>query len=204
MPRILSQDDVSDFRARLCEAAVKLFADKGVDGVTMRELASAMGVSAMTPYRYFRDKNEILAAMRARAFDEFADALSFAHDVDRPGAVTEAYVRFALGHPSEYALMFALNQPDENDYPELVRAKDRAKATMTAHIRPLVEAGLFAGDPDLIGHVFWAMLHGAVTLHLAGKLGAQYTAQQQYGIDRIVAEAVRALAVGFGSAGGKE
>jgi AcrR family transcriptional regulator len=204
VPRILSQDDVSDFRERLCKAALKLFADKGVDGVTMRELAAAMGVSAMTPYRYFHDKNEILAAMRARAFDEFADALNTAQCDDRPGTVTESYVRFALGHPSEYALMFALNQPDENDYPELVRAKDRAKATMTAHIRPLVETGLFVGDPDLIGHVFWAMLHGAVTLHLAGKLGAQYTASPQYGIDRIVAEATRALAMGFGSAGGKE
>ena len=59
MPRVLSKDDVADFRDRLCEVAARLYAVKGVGGVTMRELASALGVSAMTPYRYFHDKEEI-------------------------------------------------------------------------------------------------------------------------------------------------
>jgi len=195
MPRVLSQSDVADFRERLCATAARLFADKGVDGMTMRELASALGVSAMTPYRYFRDKEDILAAVRTRAFGRFADAMSNAHQAGKP--VAQAYVHFALEHPSEYALMFALNQPDENDYPELVVARTRAKATMTEHIRPLVEQGVLQGDPDLIGHVYWAMLHGAVTLHLAGKLQSQYTPAPQYGIDRIVAEATRALGAGF-------
>ena len=202
MPRLLSEDDVSDFRERLCKAAAKLFSDKGADGVTMRELASAMGVSAMTPYRYFRDKTEILAAVRARAFDKFAAALEEAYAKpgsapERAHATGEAYVRFAVEHPSDYSLMFSEWLPGEGDHPELERAKRRAKQTMTAHVRPLVEMGLFAGDPDLIGHVFWAMLHGAVTLHLAGKLTAQYPASPQYGIDQIVAEATRALVEGF-------
>ena len=51
-----------------------LFAAKGAEGVTMRELASALGVSPMTPYRYFHDKDDMLAAVRARAFDRFAEA----------------------------------------------------------------------------------------------------------------------------------
>jgi len=52
-----------------------LFAEHGPEAVTMRQLAAELGCSPMTPYRYFRDKDEILAAVRASAFDRFSDAL---------------------------------------------------------------------------------------------------------------------------------
>ena len=80
MPRILSDTDVSDFRDRLCEAAEKLFAERGPDAVTMRQLAAELGVSPMTPYRYFRDKDDILAAIRTNGFNRFAEALEKARD----------------------------------------------------------------------------------------------------------------------------
>ena len=47
----------------------------------MRALAEDLGCSAMTPYRYFHDKQEILAAVRAAAFDRFADAMEKAANV---------------------------------------------------------------------------------------------------------------------------
>jgi AcrR family transcriptional regulator len=75
LPRILTDDDVAGFRERLCEVATRIFVEKGRDGLNMRTLAAQLGVSAMTPYRYFRDKEEILAAIRARAFSRFADQL---------------------------------------------------------------------------------------------------------------------------------
>ena len=81
MPRVLTTTDLADFREKLIAAATKIFADKGREGFTMRELATELGVSAMTPYRYFKDKDEILAAVRADAFDRFADALEGAFSI---------------------------------------------------------------------------------------------------------------------------
>jgi AcrR family transcriptional regulator len=202
MPKVLSDSDVTGFRDRACAVAARLFATKGPEGVTIRELSSALGVSPMTPYRYFRDKDDILATVRARAFDRFAEALEIAYSepgstVERSRAKRDAYVRFALEEPETYRLMFDLSQPTEEKYPDLVRAMTRARATMTSHVRDLVAEGIFSGDPELIGYAFWATLHGAVTLHLAGKLSPQYELSPLYGIDRIVAEATRALVVGF-------
>jgi hypothetical protein len=37
-----------------------------------------------------------------------------------------------------------------------------------------VEHGYYKGDPDLIGHVVWASLHGLIVLHLAGKLDGDF------------------------------
>ncbi len=177
MPRVLSESDVADFRERLCEVAERLFAEKGPDAVTMRQLAAELGVSPMTPYRYFADKEDILAAVRTNGFNRFADALEGAYasakGVRAKGAaVGEAYVTFAFQHPQTYKAMFDLNQPHEENYPELVAAALRARATQTSYVKDLIAEGILAGDPEEIGRMFWAAAHGAVGLELAGKLPA--------------------------------
>lgn len=175
MPRILSDSDVADFRERLCEAAERLFAERGPDAVTMRQLASELGVSPMTPYRYFEDKDDILAAVRTNGFTRFADAMETARASARGAkaigtAVGKAYVDFALSNPHAYKLMFDFNQPHVEKYPELVAAGKRAQKTMTAHVEDAMTEGLMAGDAQQIGLMFWAAIHGAVILELAGML----------------------------------
>lgn len=197
MPRVLSHADVSDFRDRLCRAAETLFAAHGPDSVTMRQLAAVLGVSPMTPYRYFKDKDEILAAVRAGAFTRFAEALEAARDgggapLEISQRVGEAYVAFALKQQDAYRLMFDLAQPTEDQYPELAEAAARARRTLTAHVEGLIQAGLVHGDAAMIGHVFWAALHGTIVLQLAGKLSP--------GIDSAAlrTECFLVLARGFG------
>ena len=175
MPRVLSETDVADFRERLCGVAEKLFAERGPDAVTMRQLASELGVSPMTPYRYFADKEDILAAVRTNGFNRFAQALEDAYAKTqgaraKGAAVGEAYLNFAFEHPQTYKLMFDLNQPHEEDYPDLVAAAARANAMRSAYIKGLVEAGVMEGDPEEIGRMYWAATHGAVSLELSGKL----------------------------------
>ena len=176
MPKNLSDTEVGAFRARLCAAAQRRFAQHGTEGVSMRGLADELGCSPMTPYRYFRNKDEILAAVRAAAFDRFADALETATreahgDLRAAGQATGlAYIRFALSDPDAYRLMFDLSQPHPERYPDLVRASGRARTMMSAALEGLVKAGIFVGDPQLLGCVFWATMHGLVVLHLAGKL----------------------------------
>jgi AcrR family transcriptional regulator len=175
VPRVLSSEDVEAFRRRLCEAAEGLFAERGIEAVTMRELAQALGVSPMTPYRYFKDKDAILAAVRTAAFARFAARLETAMAVPadplhRSRNAGQAYVDFALAEPLAYRLMFDLNQPTEGDYPELQAAIVRARRTMTVHVEAMIAAGLLDGDAELIGHLFWSVLHGMLMLQLTGKL----------------------------------
>lgn len=196
MPRVLTEADLADFRGKLIAAATRIFAEKGREGFTMREVAAELGVSAMTPYRYFKDKDEILAAVRANAFERFADALeaAFALDGDaqaRSSAVGDAYIHFAFNERASYRLMFDMAQPDEADYPELVQATARARRTMTDYVRAQIAEGLIEGDPVLIGHVYWAALHGAIVLQLAGKLDAECD------FATVSSEAFKAMSIGF-------
>jgi AcrR family transcriptional regulator len=182
LPRVLTEEALGEFRERLVDAAERLFAVHGLDAVTMRQLAAELGVSPMTPYRYFADKDAILAAVRTRAFNRHAEALEAAFDAgldpfQRAAAVGQAYLDFALTHPEAYKLMFDVKQPSADAYPELVAAGERSRATMTAHVKLMIDSGVLTGDPDLIGHMFWSALHGAIQLQLAGMLSPPFEAE---------------------------
>ncbi|MGH0030774.1 MAG: TetR/AcrR family transcriptional regulator [Myxococcota bacterium] len=176
MPRTaLSPDQIDDFRERLVEAASRLFARRGYDGVTLRAIAAELGCSPMTPYRYFPDKAAIFAAVRTRAFDRFADSQEAAcagreNALEALGELGRAYAGFAVDSPDTYRLMFELSQPDPEAYPEVWEAAQRSIAPLRACMARAIDAGFLEGDPDVLTHVFWSGVHGIVSLHLAGKL----------------------------------
>ena len=172
--RARSAEDRDAIRSRLCDAAARLFLEEGEAALSMRRLAAAVGCSAMAPYRHFADKQALVAAIRAQAFNRLADALDSVEQDNRHRAadIGEAYVRFARANPAAYKLMFDLAQPDEAAFPELAAAAARARVSMSGYVRELVEAGVLAGDPVELGYVFWAAIHGLIVLELAGRIPA--------------------------------
>jgi AcrR family transcriptional regulator len=170
----LSDTTIADFRDQLCAVAERLFAERGYPGVTLRALAADLGVSAMTPYRYFRGKDDIFAAVRAAGFRRFADALeqAYATDADperRLRALSRSYLAFARREPHAYRIMFEMNPlGDVARYPELVAQQIRGWEPLHRAVAAAVEAGVLAGDPTHLAHVFWAGVHGVAALELAG------------------------------------
>ena len=164
-----TDEEIAAFRDKVCDVATRLFIERGPQNVTMRQIASTLGVSPMTPYRYFQDKDEILATVRAEAFHRFSanleQAVQQAPDARaKARAVGDAYVAFAKTYPAAYQLIFSFTQPDEERYPELRQANLRAQETMVAYVREMIDAGLLEGDAQLIGYMFWATLHGIVAV----------------------------------------
>lgn len=173
----LQPAEVDAFRRRLTTAATRLFARHGFEAVTMRAVASELDVSAMTAYRYVAGKAELLALVRAEAFDRFAAALADVGGGDplaRLRRLKAAYVRFALAHPDAYRVMFELRGPDDDAvWPELERASARAFGHLASAVEAAIAAGALRGEPRDVAHLLWASTHGLVALHLAGKLSAR-------------------------------
>jgi AcrR family transcriptional regulator len=198
MPRHRSTVEVAEFRETLCEAATRLFAQHGADGFTMRMLAAEVGCATMTSYRYFRDKDELLAAVRALAYDRFSQALESAAQAPgdsraKAAAIGEAYVAFALANREAYRLMFEMSPPDSAGFPDRARAAARANHNMTAYVRAMIDEGALQGDPEMIGRMFWAAIHGVVQLELNGVL------PPGPGADTLRREMMRALFIGLNS-----
>ena len=178
MPRVLSDEEVHQFRADLCAAAEKLFRENGYESVTMRALAAELGCSPMTPYRYFANRDAIFAAVRTAAFVRFGAVFEkldaeHADPLVRLRAYAFAYVGFAREDPAAYRIMFELARPSELA-PDLLDPAIRGKivAGWTPLVRlmeQLVDQDLALGDPLDLAHQAWIMLHGLVTLELSNR-----------------------------------
>jgi len=196
MPRSLTQAAIDDFRERLRKIAIELFAEVGQDGFNMRELGKRVGVSAMTPYRYFSDKDEILASIRTQAFTRLADRLDMALELnfsslEKLATVANAYVEFAQQEPVHYRLMFDFSRPKQNSYPEQEFQENRVRSAFTCLVRDLVAHEVLDGDPERIAQVLWTAIHGAIALNLAG--------QPLIGSRELINEMVRLLVTAYGA-----
>jgi AcrR family transcriptional regulator len=62
-------------RERIMEAALQLFAEKGFEAATMREIAERSGCSVGLAYRYYRSKDAMALALYQRLLEEFAGSV---------------------------------------------------------------------------------------------------------------------------------
>lgn len=172
---ILTVEEVGAFRGKAVAAATRLFAERGYRGVTLRSLAKELGVSPMTPYRYFENKEELFSMVRTEAFRRFADAqrdavAGITAPEDALRMLGRAYVSFAIDEPDAYHIMFELLQAPAGTYPELEAEQARSFSYLHEAVQASVDAGLLEGDSLRRAHYLWAQIHGLVSLHLAGKL----------------------------------
>ncbi|HEV7912750.1 MAG TPA: TetR/AcrR family transcriptional regulator, partial [Albitalea sp.] len=173
MRPVLTDEEVAAFRAEVCRVAEALFARHGVEGVTMRQIATELDCSSTTAYRYFKNKEEILVAVRASAFNRFCevieDATRSSPDPRKAARnVGHAYLDFALDHPDAYRMMFDISQAEVTGHAELAEALARAGRSMVAYVAPLIHEGIFRGDAEALGQMLWAAAHGLVMLRLSG------------------------------------
>jgi AcrR family transcriptional regulator len=63
-------------KEKIGRAAIALMAERGPDGVSMREIATVVGVSEAALYRHFANKNELIWEVFATHYDAFAGSLS--------------------------------------------------------------------------------------------------------------------------------
>ncbi|WP_338163171.1 TetR/AcrR family transcriptional regulator [Vibrio sp. 10N] len=73
-----------DKRQQILEAAEKMVAEFGIQGVSMQKLANAAGVAAGTIYRYFDDKDHLLEELRLYVVARMAKAVQAGVDADKP------------------------------------------------------------------------------------------------------------------------
>ena len=101
-----------DLRRSLIRAGSQMIEDKGLAGLSLREVARVAGVSHTAPYRHFQDKADLLAAIAQVGFEQLTDQASQAAR-RHPGnpqqqfvAASVQYVRFGVRHPSMAHLLF--------------------------------------------------------------------------------------------------
>ncbi len=164
-----------NLKQSLLDAAVGLIAEVGPQAFTLREVARRAGVSHNAPYRHFRDKDDLLAAVAAQGFDGLTEAMKKAMAKGRTAAerlrlAGRAYVQFALQSPQHILVMFEGLRPAE-PRPEYGEPARRAFQTLLDAIAAgQAEGSLPQGDPYPLAVVAWSGVHGLAKLAIGGQL----------------------------------
>jgi AcrR family transcriptional regulator len=104
--------------AEIKALARRQLAEHGTGAVNLRAIAREMGTASSALYRYFPSHDELISALCADAYDSVADAMTAARDAMPPGdhagrwrAVCDAYRRWSLDNPADFALIFGTPVP---------------------------------------------------------------------------------------------
>lgn len=151
-----------DLKAVILTHAADLVAERGADGVSLRELARAAGVSHAAPAHHFVDRRGLFTALAAQGWQMLAVALAGARPEFTHAAL--AYVRFAVDHPGHYEVMFDRSLVNSEDQ-DLVEAQAAAGAELAAGVATLDDPRATA-DPQAAGLAAWSLVHGFAMLWL--------------------------------------
>ena len=165
-------------RDLIVKVAFDMLQDDGEDALTIRRIAAAIGVGAMTLYTYVDGLEDLHRQIIANGFEIIHHNCSTAceqgrtHDDDwMPGA--RAYVRFAIDNPNLYHLMFATPVDPEDEQFEKIMHGGFAGLHEAVRER-LTATGLTGKALDMqtkqAAGRYWIALHGLATLAIAGRM----------------------------------
>ena len=177
--------------AAIVAAGRHLLEERGLDALTMRDVADAVGVRAPSLYKRVRGRSDLFRLILEDVADELTSALDGAATSGNPAAdlraMAAAYRAFAHSNPVTYTLMYA-----PHAVPGATARSVRSAATF---LRVVAEfAGPGQALPAARTIVAWA--HGFITMELTGafRLGGDIEQAWDFGLDQILA-AVRHPAV---------
>lgn len=168
-----------DLREKLVQKGLELLNEVGVEGFSLRKVASLCRVSHNAPYRHFKDKDELVQAIMAKAVHDFSEALTAAVQchLDNPSEqlkeLGKCYIEFFMENPEYLNLFFA------SDLKGAVYVRDGTFSYDEAFlfgvlVRCLNQYYRSVGETQeadpVLAIEFWSTIHGLTTLLVGKKL----------------------------------
>ena len=160
----------------LLEAAEKRIHEGGLEALSLRKLASDVGVTTMATYHHCANKKALLVQIAINGFNDLerrvsaavAKADSPADAVDR---IMQGYYAFARERPHVYHLMFGqeINR-EKQTIPEFKQAAQQGFHVLASAVKTHMDQRGHEADPDAIGLCLWAILHGRICLAAEGSV----------------------------------
>lgn len=139
---------------QLVQQALLLLEQQGEAALSLRSLATMLGVSQTALYAHFRNKAALLNALACQGFQELLQSLQQVPVSAGLATLGQAYLSFAAERPHLYALMFQRSQSADS-CAELQQAGQQAMQRLRLQL---------AGQPESKVLAAWALVHGLALL----------------------------------------
>ncbi len=178
MPRTpRSAQDVEAVKMQIIEGAKLIICKDGFNQLSMRKLASELGMTAANIYNYYANKDEIYLGVQTAGFAMLQMRFhNVVQQYDSPEKMLEEFVReyldFGMNNPDYYEVMLGSNTPKYADYvgTDLEKAalaeKQTALAVANMTTKVIMDVSGFSKKEATYKSIqTWTALHGVVSLH---------------------------------------
>jgi AcrR family transcriptional regulator len=172
-------------RDRIFRAARELFDQEGEAGISMRRIASAVGVTPMAIYKHYADKDALLSALMLDSFAAWEMRVAQISE-DDPVAwlqqLGERFLDFALNEPRRYEAAFLLKASQARQYPnDFADGKSPAARMAQERIERVRPRGVGAASATDVVLALGALCQGLVSIYRAGRFTSEADFRAAYG-----------------------
>jgi len=163
-----------NLKQALLDAALQLVRTPGPEEFTLREVARRAGVSHNAPYRHFRDKADLMAAVATEGYNHLSESMAKAmksgkNAYEKLDLSTEGFIRFALRYPDHFKVIF--DAPRRYEYPETHEAGERTFGILIKVIEQCQAEGIIRpGNSRMLALVYLGMAIGIAKLATTDRL----------------------------------
>lgn len=162
-----------NLRQALIEAGIKIINESGEENLSLRKVAALCNVSHAAPYAHFKDKDELLEAIKNSVTDRFMEELLNAVE-GKPTAdqaiiaMGRTYIQFFSSNPDYFAFIFGkqkinahlkMNREYKDDYPPFLLLR-------RMYLKHLEENGLEKTfeEQEIELIKIWSIVHGMASI----------------------------------------
>jgi AcrR family transcriptional regulator len=170
-----------NLKEALISASLEILSEKGIDGLSLRNVAKRIGVSHTAPYNHFSDKQALLAAISTTGHEQLYQLLldTYVGSKDTPKKIIPeiawTYLQFALKNPAKFKLMFSGALEEERNHPAFIEITSKTIFLFEEIIAFCQKKGqLPGGSVDDLAIKLWSTVHGFSTLMLENQFPPEY------------------------------
>lgn len=161
-----------NLKISLIEAYLELLETLPASKISLRKIASHIGVAATAVYNHFKKKDELITAVRVRLLDIFASDIrdrmvEVKEPEDKIRQLGIIYFQFSRDYPQYFEILFSDIIPEEFVTEELLSAGMRAEEPVRNAVSCLLEKHGLPKDKFHQGvgsFACWSLAHGVTTL----------------------------------------
>ena len=161
---------------QIAQVALEILESEGAEAVSMRRVASAVGITPMAIYHHFPNREALLNYITDGEFSKLLEHI-LAHPLrgdseSRLVEILEGYIDYALTRPRIFDYVFSRPRPGARRFPKDFRARRSPTLNPVADVvaAAMEEGDLRKDDVWEIAFALWAHVHGYVMLYRAGRI----------------------------------
>jgi AcrR family transcriptional regulator len=164
-----------DTKKRILAVARKAFDRKGLEGLSLRDIAAKVGITPMAIYRHYANKQALIDALVLDGLAEWSRRAEAVPRGDAPSwfeRMGDAFLDFALGEPRRFEAAFLLHSNVARRYPDdFLAGRSPAGALYLDYLGQAKARGLLGdAEPIEIMISLAGLSQGLVTLYRAGRI----------------------------------